>query len=155
MSTLNSSMQILFSVKTQNLVNALTALPVRGSTRRTLNRTYFARIHQHTDLCISSTTSISDFAYRLAQRPALPNRNLITFLHTERGRNVRGQVLVSFLVSGVLGDEVEVFATDDEGSMHFGGDDGAGEYTATDRDHAGERTFLIYHAPRQTHTYAR
>lgn len=50
---------------------------------------------------------------------------------------------MSLLVSGVLGDEVQVFATDDEGSMHFGGDDGAGEDTATDRNHAGERTFLI------------
>lgn len=146
-------MQILFSVNTQNLVNALTALPVRGSTRRTLNRTFFARIHQHIDIFISRTTSISDFAYRLAQRPALPNRNLITFLHTERGRNVRSQVLVSLLVSGVLGDEVEVFAADDEGSMHFGGDDSAGEDTAADRDHAGERTFLIYDSLRQTHTH--
>ena len=30
---------------------------------------------------------------------------------------------MSLLVSGVLGDEVEVFAADDKGSVHFGGDD--------------------------------
>jgi len=41
---------------------------------------------------------------------------------------------VSFLISRVLGDVVEVFAADDQGTVHFGGDDSAGEDTATDRD---------------------
>ena len=39
---------------------------------------------------------------------------------------------------------MEVFTTDDERSVHFGGHDGAGEDTATDGDEAGERTFLVY-----------
>ena len=42
-----------------------------------------------------------------------------------------GQVLVSLLVSGVLGNEVEVFSADDQGSVHLGGNDGAGEDTAS------------------------
>jgi hypothetical protein len=50
---------------------------------------------------------------------------------------------MSLLVTSVLGDEVEVFSTDDEGSMHFGGDDSAGEDATTDRYHAGEGTFLV------------
>jgi hypothetical protein len=50
---------------------------------------------------------------------------------------------MSLLVAGVFGDEVEVFSTDDEGSVHFGGDDFAGEDAATDRYHAGEGAFLI------------
>jgi len=50
---------------------------------------------------------------------------------------------MSLLVTGVLGDEVEVFSTDDEGSVHFGGDDSAGEDTTADRYHAGEGTFLV------------
>lgn len=50
---------------------------------------------------------------------------------------------MSLLVTGVLGDEVEVFSTDDEGSVHFGGDDSAGEDATADRYHAGEGTFLI------------
>ena len=39
---------------------------------------------------------------------------------------------------------MEVFATNDESSVHFGGHDGAGEDTAADRDETGEGTFLIY-----------
>ena len=51
---------------------------------------------------------------------------------------------MSLLVSGVLGDEVEVFAADDEGSVHFGRDNGASEDTPTDGDFASEGTFLVY-----------
>ena len=43
-----------------------------------------------------------------------------------------GKVLVSLLVTGVLGDEVEVFSADDQGSVHFGGNDRAGEDTTSD-----------------------
>ena len=50
---------------------------------------------------------------------------------------------MSFLISRVFGDEVEVLAADDEGSMHFGGDDGAGEDTAADRDRTCEGAFLV------------
>lgn len=57
---------------------------------------------------------------------------------------MRGKVLVTFFIPRVFGDEVEVFAADDEGSVHFGGDDSAGEDTATDGDLAGEGAFLIY-----------
>ena len=50
---------------------------------------------------------------------------------------------MSLLVSGVFGDEVEVFAADDECSVHFGGDDGACKDTATDRNFTSERAFLV------------
>lgn len=33
---------------------------------------------------------------------------------------------MSLLVTGVLGDEVEVFPTDDKSSVHLGGNDGTG-----------------------------
>lgn len=45
-------------------------------------------------------------AYSLAERSALANGDGVTFLNTECGRNVCGKVLVSLLISGVLGDEV-------------------------------------------------
>lgn len=51
---------------------------------------------------------------------------------------------MSLLVSRIFGDEVKVLATDDEGSVHFGRDDGSGEDSAPDRNFAGERTLLIY-----------
>ena len=79
----------------------------------------------------------------LAKRPALANGNLITLLNTEGGRDVRRQVLVSLLVTGVLGDVVKVFAADDDGSVHLGGDDGAGQDTATDGDETGEGALLV------------
>lgn len=50
---------------------------------------------------------------------------------------------MTLLVTGVLLDEVEVLAADDEGAVHLGGDDGAGQDTATDRDEAGEGALLV------------
>ena len=52
----------------------------------------------------------------LGEGPALANDDLVTGLSTESGRNVCGDVLVALLVTGVLGDEVEVFTTDDQGA---------------------------------------
>jgi hypothetical protein len=52
----------------------------------------------------------------LGKRPALANDDLVTGLDTESGRDVCGEVLVALLVTGVLGDEVEVFTADDQGA---------------------------------------
>jgi hypothetical protein len=82
-------------------------------------------------------------AYSLAEGPALANGNLVTLLNTESGGDVGGEVLVALLVTGVLGDVVEVLATDDQGSVHLGGNDGAGEDTATDGDETGEGALLV------------
>lgn len=57
---------------------------------------------------------------------------------------MRCEVLVALLVSAVLGNEVEVFAADDEGSVHFGRDHGSGEDTPTNGDLAREGTLLVY-----------
>ena len=107
----------------------------------------------------------------LGEGPALANDDLVTRLDTESGGDVCGEVLVALLVTGVLGDEVKVFTADDQGAwksqhcpmfqslpisssmrvsrssgrrtVHLGGHDGAGEDTATDGDHAGERALLV------------
>jgi hypothetical protein len=110
----------------------------------------------------------------LGEGPALADDDLVTGLDTEGGRDVRSEVLVALLVTGVLGDEVEVFTADDQGAcvalvhaaktnfdmrlprlvrrrecagerrtVHLGGHDGAGEDTAADGDHAGERALLV------------
>lgn len=81
--------------------------------------------------------------YSLAQRPALANGNLVTLLNTECRGNVGRDVLVALLVTVVLGDVVEVVPTDDERSVHLGGDDGAGQDTATDGDETGEGALLV------------
>ena len=54
--------------------------------------------------------------HRLTQRPTLPNRDLIALLDTERRADVCSEVGVTFLVTGVLGDEVEVFTADNQGA---------------------------------------
>lgn len=81
---------------------------------------------------------------RLAQRPALSNGNLVTLLNTESRGNVGRYVLMALLVTVVLGNVVEVVSPDNEGSVHLGGDDGAGQDTATDGDKTSERTLLVY-----------
>lgn len=51
---------------------------------------------------------------------------------------------MSLLVSGVLGDEMKVFSTDDQSAVHFRRYNGAGQDTATDRNKTGERALLVY-----------
>lgn len=81
--------------------------------------------------------------YSLAQRPALSNGNLVTLLDTEGWGDVGGKVLVSLLVTGVLGDEVEVFAADNDGPVHLGGHNSARQDTTADGDETGEGTLLV------------
>jgi hypothetical protein len=52
----------------------------------------------------------------LGEGPALADDDLVTGLDTESGGDVGGEVLVALLVTGVLGDEVEVFTADDQGA---------------------------------------
>lgn len=94
--------------------------------------------------------SLSDPTYSLAERPALADGDLITLLDTESGRDVRREVLVALLVTGILGDEVEVLAADDDGAVHLGGNDGAGQDTATDGDEAGEGALLVCRSGRSS-----
>lgn len=81
--------------------------------------------------------------YSLGQWTALANGNLVTLLNTESWGDVGSEVLVALLVTSVLWNEVEVLATDDESAVHLGGDDGAGEDTATDGDLSGEWALLV------------
>ena len=50
---------------------------------------------------------------------------------------------MSFFVSIVFGDVVEVIPSDNDGSLHFGGNDDTLEDSASDGDVAGEGAFLI------------
>lgn len=52
----------------------------------------------------------------LGERPALADNDRVTGLNTEGRRDVRSEVLVALLVTGVLGDEVKVFTADDQGA---------------------------------------
>lgn len=50
---------------------------------------------------------------------------------------------MALLVTVVLGDEVEVLATDDDGALHLGGDDLTSEDAATDGDITSEGALLV------------
>ena len=50
---------------------------------------------------------------------------------------------MALLVTVVLGDVVEVFTADDDGTVHLGGDDTAGQNTATDGDLTDEGALLV------------
>ena len=50
---------------------------------------------------------------------------------------------MSFFVSIVFGDIVKVVSSDNDGSLHFGGDADAFQDSASDGDVAGEGAFLI------------
>lgn len=92
----------------------------------------------------NSTKGVKGTAtYGLAERSALANGDLVTLLNTESGGDVGSEVLVALLVSVVLGDEVEVFAADDDGTVHLGGNDGTGQDTAADGDLASEGALLV------------
>ena len=54
-----------------------------------------------------------------------------------------GEVLVALLVPSVLGDVVKVLSSDDDGSVHLRGNDGAGQDTAADGDETGEGALLV------------
>ena len=50
---------------------------------------------------------------------------------------------MSFFISIVFGDIVKIVSSDDDGSLHFGGDADAFQDSASDGDVAGEGAFLI------------
>lgn len=51
---------------------------------------------------------------------------------------------MALLVTGILGNEVKVLSSDDDGSVHLGGNNGAGQDAAADRDESSERALLVY-----------
>lgn len=81
--------------------------------------------------------------YSLGERTALADGDPVTLLNTESGGNVSGQVLVALLVTVVLGNVVEVFTADDDGAVHLGGHNTAGQDTATNGDKTGEGALLV------------
>jgi hypothetical protein len=50
---------------------------------------------------------------------------------------------MSLLVSGVFGNKMEILAADDKSSVHFGGNDFAGQNSASNRNHSSEGAFLV------------
>ena len=79
----------------------------------------------------------------LGEGSALTDQSDVSDLDVESGGAVGVDVFVSLLVPVVFGDVVQVVTSDDEGSLHLGGEDDALEDTTSDGDVAGEGAFLI------------
>lgn len=54
-----------------------------------------------------------------------------------------GNILVTLLVTAVLGNVVEVFASDDNCTVHLGRDNTSGQDTTTDGHLSGEGALLV------------
>ena len=79
----------------------------------------------------------------LAKGFAFSNDNDVTFLDWESWGAVNWDVSVSFFVSIVFWNIVEIISSDNDGSLHLGWDADTLKDSSSDWNVAGERAFLI------------
>jgi len=79
----------------------------------------------------------------LRKRTALANRDNITFLDREGRGAVGSDVLVSLFKTTVLPDVVKIISSDNDRSLHLGGDDLTREDTSSNGDISGEGALLV------------
>ena len=82
-------------------------------------------------------------ANSLGKRTALSNGYDITILDGEGRRAVSRDILVPLLVTTVLGNVVQIIPSDNNGSLHLGGDDLSLQNSSTDRNVSSEGALLI------------
>jgi hypothetical protein len=80
---------------------------------------------------------------RLGKRSALTYSDDITVLDRKCRRAVDGNVLVSLLVTTVLGNVVQVVPSNNDRSLHFGRNDLTSQNSSTDRDIPREGALLV------------
>lgn len=79
----------------------------------------------------------------LGKGPALADDDDVSFLDSEGGGAVHGDVSVPLFVTIVFGDVVEVITPYDDGPLHLGGDGNSLEDLSPDGDVAGEGALLV------------
>lgn len=79
----------------------------------------------------------------LGQRSTLTGSNVVTFLDSEGWGDVSSKVLMSLFVSVIFRNIVQVVSSDNDGSVHLGGDNSTRQDLTTDRDSTNEWTFLV------------
>jgi hypothetical protein len=79
----------------------------------------------------------------LRQWSTLTNGNQVTLLDTEGWGDVSRQVFVTLLVSVVFWNVVQVVTSDDDGTVHLGGDNGTGQDLTSDGNVTNEWTLLV------------
>lgn len=73
----------------------------------------------------------------------LTNSNDVTNLNTEGWGDVNWDVLVSLFVSVVFWNVVQVVSSDDNGTVHLGGNNGTSQDLTTNRNQTSEWTLLV------------
>lgn len=79
----------------------------------------------------------------LRKRSALTNSDLVTFFDTESWGNVSSYVLVALFVTVVLWNVVKVVTSDDNGTVHLGGNNSTGQNLTTDGNQTDEWALLV------------
>ena len=80
----------------------------------------------------------------LGKRAALSDGDDISLLDgRESGGQVGRDVAVTLLETSVLGDEVKVITTEDDGALHLVGNNNSTEDTSTDRDSSGPGALVV------------
>jgi hypothetical protein len=92
----------------------------------------------------SSWLSLQDVeSNSLRQWSTLTNGNQVTFLDTESWGNVGSQVFVTLLVSVVFWNVVQVVTSDNDGTVHLGGNNGTRQDLTSDGNLTDEWTLLV------------
>lgn len=99
------------------------------------------------ELLVGLTTGSSNLhdveSNSLGDWSTLTDSDNVTDLNTESWGNVDWDVLVSLLVSVVFWNVVQVVSSDDDGTVHLGGDNGTGQDLTTDGNQTSEWTLLV------------
>lgn len=99
------------------------------------------------ELLVSLTSSSSNLqdveSNGLGDWSTLTNGNNVTNLDTESWGDVDWNVLVSLFVSVVFWNVVQVVSSDDDGTVHLGGNNGTRQDLTTDGNQTSEWTLLV------------
>lgn len=98
-------------------------------------------------MLVGLTSSGSDLddveSNSLGDWSTLADGNDVTNFNTESWGDVDWNVLVSLFVSVVLWNVVQVVSSDDDGTVHLGGDNDTSQNLTTDRNQTSEWTLLV------------
>lgn len=73
----------------------------------------------------------------------LTNGDNITFFNSESWRDVSSNILVSFFVSVIFWNVMQVISSDNDGTVHFGGNNSTGQDFTSDGNSTSEWTFFV------------
>lgn len=73
----------------------------------------------------------------------LTNGDNITFFNSESWRDVGSNILVSFFVSVIFWNVMQVISSDNDGTVHFGGNNSTGQDFTSDGNSTSEWTFFV------------